>query len=265
MKATGIIALSLLGLAAAAPHRQHLHAHDKAKRELVMVTETAEVVETVVATTTVWVDPEDVPATTAPTTTEEPVYTAPPAPTTTEEAPAPETTSEASSTSVYVAPAPTTSETPSSTYTPPAPTTTETPTSTYVAPAPETTSSSTSSAIVAAETAASSGSDSAPAGSEVYNPSRITYYSPSVGTSSCGEVYSDDSNVVALSSGNMNSNLCNAKITIELNGKTFPAFIGETCPGCPSDHSLDITPGLFTKMMGSTDAGVIRDAKWWFD
>ncbi|KAK7732921.1 hypothetical protein SLS57_000864 [Botryosphaeria dothidea] len=260
MKTTGIIALSLLGLAAAAPHKHHqLH---KAKRDLVWVTETAEVIETVVQTTTVWVDPEDYPE---PTTTEEaPEYTPAPEPTTTEEAPA--TTEVPSSSSVYTPPpAPTTTETPSSTYTPPpAPTTTEAPTSTYVpAPAPETTSSSTSSAVVAAETAASGSSSSS---GQTYSPERVTYYNPSVGLSSCGETWSDDDNVVALAADTYGTidNVCSKKITIEVNGKTFPAFIGDKCPGC-TNAGLDLSEGLFKNIMGSVDAGVIRTAKWWFD
>lgn len=269
MKATGIVALSLLGLTAAAPHKHFQHA----KRDLVWITETAEVVETVVQTTTVWVDATGPAHEYTPTPTPEPT-------TTTEETPVytPEPTTSSSS-SVYTPPAPSTTETPTSTSTPPAPTTTETPTSTYTPPAPSTTETPTStytpppatttetpapstSAVVAAETASSGSSSSS---GSTFSPSRITYYSPSVGLSSCGEVYSDDSNVVALASGNMNSGLCNKKLTIEVNGKTFGAFVGDTCPGCPSDGSLDITPTLFTKMMGSTDAGVITDAKWWWD
>ncbi|OJD28733.1 barwin-like endoglucanase [Diplodia corticola] len=276
MKATGIVALSLLGFAAAAPYK---HFQQKAKRDLVWITETAEVVETVVATTTVWVDPTEAaqdyttptpePTTTEEATTEETTLTTPtPEPTSTE---APATTEEpstssTSSTSVYTPPAPTTTSTPTSTptptptstYTPPATTEASSSTSTYVAPSSSEASSSavpTKSAVVAAESSTG----------ETFSPSRITYYSPSVGLGSCGQVYSDDSNVVALAAGNMNSDLCNKKLTIEVNGNQFGAFIGDTCPGCPSDGSLDITPTLFTKMMGSTDAGVITDAKWWWD
>ncbi|EKG21401.1 Barwin-related endoglucanase [Macrophomina phaseolina MS6] len=270
MKASGIVALSLLGLAVAAPHKHHQQPH-KAKRDLVWVTEIAEVVETVVQTTTVWVDAEDMPATTAPTTTEEvPVYTPAPEPTTTEAVPEPTTTEEApattetpSSSSVYTPPpAPTTTETPSSTYTPPpALTTTEAPTSTYVAPpAPETTSSSTSSAVVAAETASTGSS----ASGQVFSPTRVTYYNPGVGLGSCGETYPDSSNVVALSYKNYTPDLCGKKLTIEVNGKKFPAFVGDRCPGCEQDN-LDLSEGLFVDIMGSTYAGVITDAKWWWD
>ncbi|KKY27374.1 putative barwin-related endoglucanase [Diplodia seriata] len=269
MKATGIVALSLLGFAAAAPYK---HFEQKAKRDLVWVTHTAEVVETVVQTTTVWVDPTEEAQEYTPTPTPElttetstkntSVYTPTPEPTSTE---APATTEEPSTSStslVYTPPAPTTTETPTSTYTPPATTEAPSSTSTYVAPTSSATSETSSSAAPAASSAVVAAESSS---SETFSPSRITYYSPSVGLGSCGQVYSDDSNVVALAAGNMKSDLCNKKLTIEVNGKTFGAFIGDTCPGCPSDGSLDITPTLFTKMMGSTDAGVITDAKWWWD
>ncbi|KAF4313766.1 Barwin-related endoglucanase [Botryosphaeria dothidea] len=268
MKTTGIIALSLLGLAAAAPHKHHqLH---KAKRDLVWVTETAEVIETVVQTTTVWVDPEDYPE---PTTTEEaPEHTPAPEPTTTEEAPA--TTEVPSSSSVYTPPpAPTTTETPSSTYTPPpAPTTTEAPTSTYVAPpAPETTSSSTTSAVVAAETAASSSGSSSSLGGDLgaeKSGCEATWYNTLGAYAACGTQHWDSESVVALKSTTFNqykSEICGKTITLNYKGKSTTAKLVDSCPGCIGTWDIDLSPPVFEALTGDLGVGRIDGLTWTFD
>lgn len=275
MKATGIVALSLLGFAAAAPYK---HFEQKAKRDLVWVTHTAEVVETVVQTTTVWVDPTEeaqdytptpTPELTTETTTKNTsVYTPTPEPTSTEAPVTTEEPSTSSTSSVYTPPAPTTTETPTSTYV--APTTTETPssTSTYVAPTTEATSSAvpTSSAVVAAEDTSSSSMTGALAGDK--DNCQATWYNTLGAYAACGTQHWDTESVVALKSSTFNtykSEICGKKITLEYNGKTTTATLVDSCPGCNGEWDIDLSPPVFEALTGDLGVGRISGMTWHFD
>ncbi|KAK8180512.1 hypothetical protein HDK77DRAFT_486898 [Phyllosticta capitalensis] len=260
MKASGIVALTLLSAAAAAPHGQHAQLHQN-KRDMVWITETDIVVETTYQTTTVYVNPgEAVPTAAATTeevpaaaTTEEPVVSSTPEPTTT-----PSSTIVPSTTPLA------TSSTPTSTYV--APTTlvpvvssSASPSSTYVAPS----STAVQSSAAPAASSASSNSGSTSVNAADVHTAHLTYYSPDVGTSYCGPVYANTQPVVALASGQMSQSMCNKKIKISSGGKTVDAFIGDSCPGCAGTYGLDLSPSLFSSLTALAD-GVIDGATWWF-
>ncbi|KAI8968497.1 hypothetical protein BDF20DRAFT_896726 [Mycotypha africana] len=90
-----------------------------------------------------------------------------------------------------------------------------------------------------------------------------TWYSPkhNGGTKAAcyGEHIDDDSNIVALNApqyGDLgsNSDWCGKKIEIEgPNGKARASIL-DACPEC-DDGSLDLTPALFTKVVGDKDIG----------
>ncbi|KAK7555691.1 hypothetical protein IWX49DRAFT_79453 [Phyllosticta citricarpa] len=264
MKASGIVALTLLSAAAAAPHKQHAQLHqNQNKRDMVWVTEVDEVIETVYQTTTIYLNPGEAVPTSAPAAASAAATTTDaveqPEPTTVESL----TTPSVSSTPVESFSTPTPSSSPSSTYV--APTTlvpvVSSSSSVYVAPSSTAVQSSaapaaTSSAIQAASVASTS------SGGGDKHTAHLTYYSPDVGTSFCGPVYANTEPVVALAAGQMSQDMCNKKIKISFGGKTVDAFIGDKCPGCPGDFGLDLSPSLFAALTPLT-AGIIDGAEWW--
>ncbi|KAF2461521.1 RlpA-like double-psi beta-barrel-protein domain-containing protein-containing protein [Lineolata rhizophorae] len=272
-------ALPLLGsLTAAAPVN---------KRDMVWVTETAEVVETVAVTVTVWVNPTDnvpeatatpgqfvegapqaeyspdggpaVPTTTltSPSSSESAAPLSPPPSFTPEAAPAPEST-----TLEVIAPASSSAPAPASQA--PEPETSEAP---AYAP-PSTSSEEAPVSLSTAEPNISSSSGSSSSG-ETFTGD-ITYYTPGLG--SCGFTNSEGDDIVALaagmmtsvSTGNSNNNpYCGKKITIEYEGNTHTAEIVDTCPGCDG-ASLDLTQSLFEKVAPNGD-GRVHGVNWWFN
>ncbi|KAK8177043.1 hypothetical protein IWX90DRAFT_6301 [Phyllosticta citrichinensis] len=266
MKASGIVALTLLSAAAAAPHKQHVQLHQN-KRDMVWVTEVDEVIETVYQTTTVYVNPGEA------------IPTSAPAAITTDDVEEPEPTTVESLTTPLV------SSTPAESFSTPTPTrSSSSASSTYVAPTtlvPVVSSSSTSVYIPSSSsssTTAAVQSSAAPAASSVAvqaasvaststnsdkRTAHLTYYSPDVGTSFCGPVYQNTEPVVALAAGQMSQDMCNKKIKISFGGKTVDGFIGDKCPGCPGTYGLDLSPSLFSALTPLT-AGIIDGAEWWF-
>ncbi|KAK7532422.1 uncharacterized protein J3D65DRAFT_105626 [Phyllosticta citribraziliensis] len=260
MKASGIVALTLLSAAAAAPHKQHVQLHQN-KRDMVWVTEVDEVIETVYQTTTVYVNPGEA------------IPTSAPAATTTDDVEEPEPTTVESLTTPLV------SSTPAESFSTPTPTPTpssSSASSTYVAPTtlvPVVTSSSSTSVYIPSSTSVVE-SSAAPAASSVAvqaasvassdkHTAHLTYYSPDVGTSFCGPVYQNTEPVVALAAGQMSQDMCNKKIKISFGGKTVDGYIGDKCPGCPGTYGLDLSPSLFSALTPLT-AGIMDGAEWWF-
>ncbi|KAJ9656205.1 hypothetical protein H2201_008617 [Coniosporium apollinis] len=271
MKNISIFALSSLLLSVSAVPM-------KAKRDIVWVTETAEVVETVQVTKTVWVNATGRPnrnrysRTRASTSTVETtslststVYVAP-STSTPEVVP---TTAEAPS-STYVAPTttetPATTEAPSSTYVPPPPpATTEAPSSTYVAPVAPVSSAAPAVSIAPVEKAVASTSTS----SASYT-GELTWYETGLG--SCGIVSGSTEPIVAIShvlydatkiDGNPNHNtICGKKISIEYAGKSHVATVVDRCPGC-KEGDLDLSNGFFNTVTNFGD-GRVYGAKWSF-
>ncbi|KAK7511994.1 hypothetical protein IWZ03DRAFT_417390 [Phyllosticta citriasiana] len=273
MKASGIVALTLLwaAAAAAAPHKQHAQLHqNQNKRDMVWVTEVDEVIETVYQTTTIYLNPGEAVPTSAPAA-------ASAAATTTDAVEQPEPTTVESLTT------PSVSSTPVESFSPPPPppppsSSSSLPSSTYVAPTTLVPVVSSSSSVYVAPSSTAVQSSAAPAatsstiqaasvastssGGGDKHTAHLTYYSPDVGTSFCGPVYANTEPVVALAAGQMSQDMCNKKIKISFGGKTVDAFIGDKCPGCPGDFGLDLSPSLFSALTPLT-AGIIDGAEWW--
>lgn len=242
MKASGIVALTLLSAAAAAPHNHHVQLHQN-KRDMVWVTEVDEVIETVYQTTTVYVNPGEAIPTSAPAAMTTPLVSSTPTPIPTS----------SSSSSTYVAPTslvPVVSTSSTSLYVP---------SSTAVVQSSAAPAAS-SVAVQAASVASASASTST---SSDKHTAHLTYYSPDVGTSFCGPVYANTEPVVALAAGQMSQDMCNKKIKISFGGKTVDGYIGDKCPGCPGTYGLDLSPSLFAALTPLT-AGIMDGAEWWF-
>lgn len=268
MKTANILALSsflLTSLVAAAPVN---------RREMVYVTKTEEVVETVDIYTTIWVDatPTSFAVQAAPTSSSIGglFYEQPSSAVSSQAASSALATSAAAAASpsvappvvpsspVYVAPS---SNTPtyvapiSSVYTPPSPTpqapsSTQTPTPAYT-PAP-------SSVSVAAAPATG-----APAS---HYSGDITYYNPAGGYGACGWTIQDSDMQVALAHEMMGAQSngnpwCGKKITILHDGQTHTATIGDKCGGCDGE-SIDLTAGLWAIVAPDVD-GRAHNVEWW--
>ncbi|KAI1826442.1 RlpA-like double-psi beta-barrel-protein domain-containing protein-containing protein [Xylaria intraflava] len=78
---------------------------------------------------------------------------------------------------------------------------------------------------------------------------KMTHYSPSVGTGSCGWRNGDGDLVVALSPTRQ-AGACGKMINIHANGKTVGAKVVDTCPGCGTDD-IDVSPGVFDQFGGN--------------
>lgn len=55
---------------------------------------------------------------------------------------------------------------------------------------------------------------------------------------------------------------CGRKATIVYNGKEFPAWLADKCPGC-SGQSIDLSPSLFQKVFGVAPTR-FHDVEWYF-
>ncbi|KAI9711096.1 MAG: hypothetical protein M1812_007290 [Candelaria pacifica] len=283
MKTFGILALSsslFLCSTLAAPLN---------KRDLVVVTVTDNVIETVDITTTVYVGADA-------TSTGDTAATTTSAGTTTTSTPA---TSSASSSSSAAAAAPTTS--PTSTYVAPttsstpayvAPTTSSTPA--YVAPTTTPSSTTTPAAVYTPPTSSSSPPPAATSSTPVTGQSTgggtvgacsTDGKCSSSGTPCCGDIthYDTDAahqtkgacgfvndgateDVVALPYGMMgtqsNGNpFCSRTVTVSLNGKTANATVVDKCMGCEG-QSIDLSDHLFGQL-GNPAIGRTQ-AQWWF-
>ncbi|RKP35395.1 RlpA-like double-psi beta-barrel-protein domain-containing protein-containing protein, partial [Dimargaris cristalligena] len=89
-----------------------------------------------------------------------------------------------------------------------------------------------------------------------------TFYSPSVGTGSCGTDHSDSEKVAALNApqfgnpANPNASpFCGRKVRVTGPKGTTEATIVDKCPVCKSGD-LDLSPGAFDEI-GDEDAGRI--------
>ncbi|KAJ9642323.1 hypothetical protein H2199_004703 [Coniosporium tulheliwenetii] len=271
MKNISIFALSSLLLSVSAVPM-------KAKRDIVWVTETAEVVETVQVTKTVWVNATGRPnryrsrtrtSTSTVETTSLSTSTLYVAPSTSTPEVAPTTAEVPSST--YVAPTttetPTTTQAPSSTYVPPPPpATTEAPSSTYVAPVAPVSSAAPVVSIAPVEKAAVASTSSSGAS----YTGELTWYVTGMG--SCGIVSGSTEPIVAVShvlydatkvDGNPNHNtICGKKISIEYAGKSHVATVVDRCEGC-KEGDLDLSNGFFNTVTNFGD-GRVGGAKWSF-
>lgn len=97
----------------------------------------------------------------------------------------------------------------------------------------------------------------------------MTYYSPSVGTGSCGWVAGDNEDVVALSNeilqngANPNANpKCGSMIGIwnPQTKKHYTAKIVDRCAGCKK-FDIDVSPALFKKVAPNGD-GRVKGINW---
>lgn len=249
MKSFTILALSAASLAA--PLME--------KRDTVHTTVMEQVWETVYTTTTVWIDPTDIPTMNigafyehpqAPTTTSTPpAYTAPAA----ESKPQTAAPVAAQSAPAYVAPA----------YVAPSPAAT-TMTPAYVAPV-----ASAAPAAPASSPASSSGSYSGSSSGSGDHTGDMTYYDVTVGLGSCGTTASNSDNVVALSHLDMNNGvnpnanpLCGKMINIYSSTGVHQAKVFDTCPAC-AEGSIDLPQPLFEAIAPSGN-GRVHGITWSF-
>lgn len=268
MKTFGILALSsyfILSSTFAAPLN---------KRDLVVVTLTSNVVETVDVTTTIYVGADETgagdstPTTTSVTTT----TTSTPLTTTTSSSSAAAVPT-TSSTSAYAAP--TTSSTPVYVAPTTTPSTTSTPAATYTSPttssAPPAATSSipvtgqSSGAIGACSTDGKCSSSGTPCCGD------ITHYDTDAAhktPGACGWVNDGAvEDVIALphvmmgeqSNGNP---FCGKTVTVSLDGKTATAKVVDKCMGCEG-QSIDLSDHLFGQL-GNPAIGRTK-AQWWFN
>lgn len=175
----------------------------------------------------------------------------------TSEAPAP---AAPTTTSVAPAPAPTTTEAPAP---PPAPATTEAPAPTQpttTAPAPATTS-----------TPSSGGGSGYTGACDSSSPCTgdITYYQVATdmsAPSACDSVSTSEEPVIALPVGVMTDNheYCGKYVTIKHGGKSTQAKVVDKCMGC-DNTSIDLSSGLFEKIMGSLDYGRVSGVEWYIN
>jgi hypothetical protein len=257
MKSFTFLALSAVALAA--PLRE--------KRDVVYTTVIEEVFETVYTTTTVYVDPTDLPSSVigafyedrpasapapVPTTsrTAAPAYTAPAA-----AAPKVEAPSTAPSAAPYVAP--------------PAAAVPEVKPSTSVAPAQQPAYAAPVASTSAATPAASTGGGYSGGGGKGDNVGDMTYYDVEVGLGSCGTTATNDENVVALSYLDMNNGanpnnnpLCGKTINIYSDTGVHTAKVFDTCPAC-AKGSLDLPEPLF-KLIAPAGDGRVKGVSWSF-
>ncbi|KAI0766874.1 RlpA-like double-psi beta-barrel-protein domain-containing protein-containing protein [Trametes elegans] len=88
-----------------------------------------------------------------------------------------------------------------------------------------------------------------------FDGTRFTYFE--VGQNACGSVDHDADHIVALTQSQWDNGAhCYKQINIEYGGKSTTATITDECPGCPYG-GLDLSPGLFSLLGGSLDAGVL--------
>jgi len=299
MRSSAFTIAALVALVAAQPH-QHRRMHQK-RDDIVWVTETDVVWETIEMTTTIWIDDDatPVPAAATPTlSTEAQFYQSYAQP-------------QEDSSSTYVAPAATSSPayvapSPSSTSVYVAPVTT----SAYVAPIPvESTTSEAAPALVESATSEvaptpvesttsqaapapieSTTSEAAPVASSIApsdastvspaNPSAttctsaapcsgdMTYYDASAGTGACG--WNNDTMteaVIALpyefmgTQSNGNS-YCGKTVTISYGGKTVEATVVDKCMGCKG-KSIDLSNHAFDQLAEESLGRVT--CEWYFN
>ncbi|KAI8884650.1 hypothetical protein K501DRAFT_181710, partial [Backusella circina FSU 941] len=90
-----------------------------------------------------------------------------------------------------------------------------------------------------------------------------TFFHPATeggSTGACGPDEDDDSDIVALNApqyGDMSekSSWCGKKISIKGPAGTATATVNDACPEC-DEGDLDLTPKLFSKIVGDLDKGV---------
>ncbi|KAF8217397.1 RlpA-like double-psi beta-barrel-protein domain-containing protein-containing protein [Mycena galopus ATCC 62051] len=96
---------------------------------------------------------------------------------------------------------------------------------------------------------------------DTYNGARWTFYSTGLGA--CGGTNKDSDYIVALNQDTFGndypSQYCNKQITMTYNGKTTTATIVDSCPGCPSNGGLDLSPGLFSFFADQSEGVIYGD------
>jgi hypothetical protein len=261
MKSFAFLALSAVALAAPLLER---------RAQTVYETIVEEVFETTTTTTTIYVDPTDLPSSvigafyenqpaSAPapvpttSTTSAPAYTAPPA-----AAPKVEAPVAAPSAAPYVAPVVAAPEVKPAPSVAAAPTVPAAPPAAYTPPA---------ASIPAA--APSTGGSYSGGGGKGDHTGDMTYYDVEVGLGSCGTTATNSENVVALSyldmknGANPNANpLCGKTINIYSDTGVHTAKVFDTCPAC-AQGSLDLPEPLF-KLIAPNGDGRVKGVSWSF-
>jgi len=96
---------------------------------------------------------------------------------------------------------------------------------------------------------------------------QMTFYDVSVGRTSCGGLYSNSDNVVALSHYDMNNgansndnSLCGKTISITYNGVTASGTVVDTCAGC-DEGNIDLSEDFFPTFAPAS-AGRVSGVTW---
>ncbi|KAI0670560.1 hypothetical protein C8Q78DRAFT_1036832 [Trametes maxima] len=88
-----------------------------------------------------------------------------------------------------------------------------------------------------------------------FDGTRFTFFQ--VGQNACGSFDHDNDFIVALNTHQWDGGShCYEKISVEYQGKQTTAMITDECMECPF-AAIDLSPGLFSFLAGSTDAGQI--------
>ncbi|KAJ1969199.1 hypothetical protein H4R35_006207 [Dimargaris xerosporica] len=76
---------------------------------------------------------------------------------------------------------------------------------------------------------------------------KATYYNPSAGVGACGIHYSDNEMIAAISASEFDESKCGQEITVKGPTGTTTVKIGDSCPGCDSNH-IDLSPAANAKI-----------------
>ncbi|KAL9623308.1 MAG: hypothetical protein Q9160_002415 [Pyrenula sp. 1 TL-2023] len=96
----------------------------------------------------------------------------------------------------------------------------------------------------------------------------MTFFSPDVSSSptnptACNTAPSSSDPIVALSSSEFSADKCGKSVTIQANGKSATATVGDKFAGAPGAEDIDVSEGVFTQL---ADLEVGRVAvTWGFD
>ncbi|BGP19044.1 hypothetical protein JCM10213_009246 [Rhodosporidiobolus nylandii] len=122
----------------------------------------------------------------------------------------------------------------------------------------------TSSASKSTSTSSSGSSSSSSTSSSQYT-GQATYFYQENTAGACGSTHSDTDYIVALQTSMYGSgSYCGKtlKITNTANSQSATATVADSCPGCSSSTSLDLSVGLF-EALGDLDTGVLS-IEWSF-
>ncbi|OAV94594.1 hypothetical protein PTTG_03809 [Puccinia triticina 1-1 BBBD Race 1] len=109
----------------------------------------------------------------------------------------------------------------------------------------------------------SGGKTSNRAGLEGIYHGKATFYSQDGNPGACGATHQDTDYIVAIQSQIYDGGkFCGKTIVVtrKSTGQSINCIAADECPGCPTDHSLDLSEGAF-KALGNPDEGLF-DISW---